>query len=213
MPTSPRTKSFYERRLKRPLDFTLALVLVVLLIPLFALVGLLVLITLGRPILFVDQRGGRLGRTFPCWKFRTMADLRDESGNLLPDAVRRTRFGDWLRGTSLDELPQLGNILRGEMSFVGPRPLTAAYLDRYTPEQQERHDVRPGLTGWAQVNGRTSISWERKFELDRWYVDHVSLRLDLKIIWLTLWQVMGLGRQSAGDHAEAEFVQAESRQA
>jgi lipopolysaccharide/colanic/teichoic acid biosynthesis glycosyltransferase len=155
-----------------------------------ALIALLVWLKLGPPILFRQQRPGLHGRAFTLNKFRTMTDARDDQGNLLPDARRLTRCGRFLRSTSLDELPELFNVLKGDMSLVGPRPLLTRYLDRYTPEQMRRHEVKPGITGWAQVNGRNAITWEQKFALDLWYVDNWSFWLDLKIIILTIWKVL-----------------------
>ena len=206
------SQTAYARCLKRPLDILLASALLFLLAPLMLLVGLFVWLSLGRPVFFADRRGGRNCRPFDCWKFRTMADLCDERGELLGDELRRTLAGDWLRATSLDELPQLWHVLTGRMSLVGPRPLSSDYLQRYTPEQNRRHEVRPGLTGWAQVNGRTSISWERKFELDAWYVEHVSFGLDMKILLLTFLRLLGVGRSAAADRPEAEFVGTKPRQ-
>ena len=145
---------------------------------------------LGSPVLFRQQRPGLSGRPFWLLKFRTMTDARDAGGVLLPDAQRLTAFGRFLRGSSLDELPELINVLKGEMSLVGPRPLLMQYLDRYTPEQARRHEVRPGITGWAQVNGRNAITWEEKFKLDVWYVDNWSLWLDIKIIAMTIWKIL-----------------------
>ncbi len=165
---------------KRLFDFLLVTVTLPVMLPLGLVVAALVRLRLGSPVLFQQQRPGLDARPFMLLKFRTMTDARDASGALLPDADRLTPFGRWLRSTSLDELPELWNVLRGEMSLVGPRPLLMQYLDRYTPEQARRHEVRPGMTGWAQVNGRNALSWERKFELDVWYVDHASLRLDLR---------------------------------
>lgn len=153
-------------------------------------IALLVRIKLGSPVLFRQQRPGLHGEPFTLLKFRTMTDARDKEGNLLPDAQRLPPFGRFLRTTSLDELPELWNVLRGEMSLVGPRPLLMEYLPRYTPQQMRRHEVRPGITGWAQINGRNAISWEEKFTLDVWYVDHLSLWLDVKIIALTLWKIV-----------------------
>jgi sugar transferase EpsL len=175
----------YRKLGKRLFDLALTILALILLSPLMAFVALLVRIKLGSPILFRQQRPGLHGRPFIIYKFRTMTDERDDQGNLLPDEVRLTPFGQFLRSASLDELPALFNVLKGEMSLVGPRPLLMHYLGRYTPEQMRRHDVRPGITGWAQVNGRNALVWERKFELDVWYVDHLSLWLDLKIIALT----------------------------
>ena len=150
----------------------------------------MVRLKLGSPILFKQQRPGLNDRPFNILKFRTMTDERDSQGNLLPDADRRPAFGAWLRSTSLDELPELINIAKGEMSFVGPRPLLMQYLPRYSPEQKRRHEMKPGLTGWAQINGRNAISWEEKFELDVWYIDNWSLWLDLKIIFSTVVKVL-----------------------
>ena len=145
---------------------------------------------LGSPVLFRQQRPGLGGRPFWLLKFRTMTDARDADGNVLPDDQRLTAFGRFLRAASLDELPELFNVLKGDMSLVGPRPLLMQYLDRYTPEQARRHEVRPGITGWAQVNGRNAITWEEKFRLDVWYVDNWSMWLDIKIIAMTIWKIL-----------------------
>lgn len=176
--------------MKRAFDILLALALLLCLAPLLVVLILLVRVKLGSPAFFVQPRPGLGGRVFNLIKFRSMTDARDADGNLLPDVERLTRFGRWLRATSLDELPELWNILRGEMSFVGPRPLLVAYLDRYSSEQARRHEVRPGITGWAQVNGRNAITWEERFRLDVWYVDHQSFWLDLKIMLMTLGKVL-----------------------
>lgn len=167
---------------KRMLDLTLTIPALIFLAPLFGMLALLVRIKLGSPILFRQQRPGLHGRPFTIIKFRTMVDARDAQGNLLPDAERLTPFGQFLRSTSLDELPELWLVLTGTMSLVGPRPLLVHYLDRYTPEQIRRHETKPGITGWAQINGRNALTWEEKFALDVWYVDHLSLWLDLQII-------------------------------
>ncbi len=180
---------YIQRISKRLLDVVISVMALVLLSPLMLLVAVLIRLTLGPPVLFRQQRVGLHGRPFMLLKFRTMSDVRDAHGQLLPDDERLTPLGRCLRSASLDELPELINVLRGEMSLVGPRPLLVPYLDRYTPEQRRRHAVLPGLTGWAQVNGRNHLSWERKFALDVWYVDHGSLWLDLKIIALTARQV------------------------
>lgn len=180
----------YRRFGKRLLDVTLASVALLLLLPFIGLLALLVRSRLGTPVLFRQRRPGLNGRIFTIYKFRTMTDSRDEQGQLLPDAERLTSFGRFLRSSSLDELPELWNVLSGDMSLVGPRPLLMQYLPRYTPEQARRHEVRPGITGWAQVNGRNALSWEQKFSLDVWYVDHVSLWLDVKIIALTIWKIV-----------------------
>ena len=175
---------------KRALDIVMAALALLMLFPLFVVVSCLIILLLGRPLLFCQQRPGLNGKPFILFKFRTMTDARDAQGNLLPDAKRLTPFGRFLRSTSLDELPELINVLKGEMSLVGPRPLLMRYLDRYTPEQARRHEVKPGITGWAQVNGRNAISWEDKFKYDIWYVDHQSLWLDLKIIALTILNIL-----------------------
>ncbi|NLX95781.1 MAG: sugar transferase [Rhodopirellula sp.] len=175
---------------KRLFDATLAAAGLVILAPLLATVALAVRLALGSPVLFRQQRAGLHGRTFTMYKFRTMKDTRDQEGRLLPDEQRVTRLGRFLRSTSLDELPELVNVLRGEMSLVGPRPLLPQYLGRYTPEQARRHEVRPGLTGLAQVQGRLRLGWEERFALDVWYVDHWTFLLDLKILLVTVWKVL-----------------------
>jgi sugar transferase EpsL len=175
---------------KRLFDLTLTALALFLLSPLLGLLALLVRRKLGSPVLFRQQRPGLHGRPFTLIKFRTMTDTRDAQGNLLPDAERLTRFGRFLRSSSLDELPELWNVVCGDMSLVGPRPLLMRYLERYTSEQMRRHEVKPGITGWAQVNGRNAITWEEKFALDVWYVDNASLWLDLKIIALTVCQIV-----------------------
>lgn len=180
---------FYERVTKRILDFTLSLLALIVLSPVFLVVAILVHIKLGSPVLFRQDRPGKDEKIFSLYKFRTMTDARDESGVLLPDEVRLTHFGRILRSTSLDELPELVNILKGDMSIVGPRPLLVKYLPLYNEEQKHRHDVRPGLTGWAQANGRNAISWEEKFALDVWYVQNISFLVDVKVIFLTVKEV------------------------
>ena len=175
---------------KRYLDVALSVAALVILSPLLVVVALLVRSKLGKPVVFRQQRPGLHGRPFTIFKFRTMVDRRDAQGNRLPDEQRMTRLGRFLRSTSLDELPELFNVLKGDMSMVGPRPLLMRYLGRYTPEQMRRHEVRPGITGWAQINGRNAITWKEKFELDVWYVDHQSLWLDLKIMALTVWKTL-----------------------
>lgn len=179
-----------DARRKRVLDVAVAaLALAVAAVPMAA-VALAVGLSLGRPVLFVQRRPGRHSRLFDLYKFRTMRDDRDEAGRLLTDEERVTRLGRLLRATSMDELPELWNVLRGDMSLVGPRPLLVEYLDRYTPEQARRHEARPGITGLAQVAGRNALSWERRFELDVWYLDHWSLRLDVRILLRTLRAVL-----------------------
>ena len=176
--------------LKRVLDLIVSSVGLILFSPIFAAIALMVWITMGSPVLFRQLRPGLHGKPFTIFKFRTMKEIRNEHGELLPDEMRFTRVGDFLRKTSLDELPEMFNVIKGEMSLVGPRPLLMEYLDRYTPEQARRHEVKPGITGWAQVNGRNAISWEEKFKYDVWYVDNWSLYLDLKIICLTVVKVL-----------------------
>jgi lipopolysaccharide/colanic/teichoic acid biosynthesis glycosyltransferase len=175
---------------KHLLDLMVSVPAAIIAAPVLGLVALGVRMNLGAPILFRQLRPGLHGKPFTILKFRTMTDARDGQGNLLPDAERLTPLSRFLRSTSLDELPELWNVLRGDMSLVGPRPLLMQYLDRYTPEQTRRHEVRPGITGWAQVNGRNALSWEQKFSLDVWYVDNLSLWLDLKIIALTIWKTL-----------------------
>ena len=174
---------------KRAFDLVGAIAALVVLAPLLLLVAALVKIFLGSPVLFRQSRPGRNGKPFTCLKFRTMTQARDEAGCLLPDANRMTGFGRFLRRSSIDEFPELINVIRGEMSLVGPRPLLPQYLERYTPEQMRRHEVKPGITGWAQVNGRNALDWEQKFALDLWYVDQQSLWIDFRILARTAWQV------------------------
>jgi lipopolysaccharide/colanic/teichoic acid biosynthesis glycosyltransferase len=175
---------------KRAFDVALTVPALIVLSPVFALVALAVRVSLGSPIIFRQQRPGKNERPFTLYKFRTMRDARDAQGTLLPDARRLTRLGAILRATSLDELPELVNVLRGDMSLVGPRPLLMEYLPLYSPEQRRRHDVRPGVTGWAQVNGRNALTWREKFALDIEYVEHVSMGLDLRILILTIVSVV-----------------------
>jgi len=176
--------------MKRFFDFCCTLIAIFPLSPVLMVLALMVRLILGKPVLFRQQRPGLHGRPFTIYKFRTMTEAREAHGNLLPDGERLTRFGRFLRSTSLDELPELFNVLNGDMSLVGPRPLLMQYLDRYTPEQARRHEVKPGLTGWSQVNGRNAISWEEKFGLDVWYVDNRSMWLDIKIILITAWMIL-----------------------
>jgi lipopolysaccharide/colanic/teichoic acid biosynthesis glycosyltransferase len=191
---------------KRLFDILVAGLALILLAPLIALTALLVRVKLGPPILFRQLRPGRHGRPFTLLKFRTMRDARDSSGALRPDAERLTPFGRMLRRSSLDELPELWNVLRGDMSMVGPRPLLMEYVDLYSPEEARRMEVPPGLTGWAQVNGRNALSWDQKFALDRWYVDHASFALDLKILGLTIVNVIsGRGVSADGEATMARF--------
>ena len=177
---------WYERYLKRPQDFCCALVGIVVLFPVMLITALLVRIRLGAPVIFRQERPGLNGKIFTLYKFRTMTDKRDLDGNLLPDAVRLTDFGKFLRSTSLDELPELFNILRGDMAVVGPRPLLVKYLPLYNEHQARRHEVRPGFTGYAQVHGRNAISWEKRFAMDVYYVDHISFFRDWSIVFQTV---------------------------
>ena len=183
-------KRFYEKYVKCPQDFLLALLALIVLSPVFLVIALLVKIKLGSPILFKQERPGLNGKVFKLYKFRTMSDERDENGQLLPDEQRLGKFGKWLRSTSLDELPALFNVLRLELSLVGPRPLLVRYLPRYTAHQARRHEARPGFTGYAQVNGRNAISWEQKFDYDVHYVDHITFIGDWKILFKTVLTVL-----------------------
>ena len=180
----------YQKYGKRLLDIFFSLIFVVFFWWLYLLIAVLVRILLGKPILFQQQRPGKDGKIFALYKFRTMTEAKDTQGNLLSDEKRLTRFGRFLRSSSLDELPEILMILRGDMSLIGPRPLLVKYLPLYNAHQRRRHEVKPGLTGYAQVNGRNSVSWEEKFDMDVWYVDHVSLSLDLKILYLTVIKVL-----------------------
>lgn len=181
----------YKNCFKRMIDCCLAMVAIVVLSPVMAAVAVLLAVAnKGAGVVFTQTRPGKNGRLFKIMKFKTMTDERDENGNLLPDAQRLTKTGKFIRSTSLDELPQLFNVLKGDMALIGPRPLLPQYLPLYSKEQARRHDVRPGITGWAQVHGRNAISWKKKFELDVWYVDHCSFWLDLKIILLTVKKVV-----------------------
>ena len=176
--------------IKRVFDFSLALVLIFLFSPIYIIVVFLILIKMGRPILFRQNRPGLHDNIFCIYKFRTMTNEKDTNGELLPDDKRLVGIGKFIRSTSLDELPQILNVLKGEMSFVGPRPLLIEYLPLYNKTQKKRHDAKPGITGWAQVNGRNAISWEQKFEYDVWYVEHQSFLLDMKIFWMTFLKVV-----------------------
>ena len=174
---------------KRIMDLFVSAMALLILSPILIFLFLLVWVFLGWPVLFSQARPGLHGTIFNLYKFRSMRDLRDANGNLLPDELRLTSFGRFLRSSSLDELPELFNVLKGEMSLVGPRPLLIAYLERYTPEQARRHEVLPGITGWAQVNGRNALTWEEKFTLDLWYVDHRTFWLDIRILFMTFFKV------------------------
>lgn len=192
---------WYRNWGKRFLDVALVLIASPALVPGLAVIGVLVRVVLGAPVLYRQQRPGLHGQPFTLVKFRTMSDATSPSGEPLPDEARLTRFGRLLRSTSLDELPGLWNVLRGDMSLVGPRPLLMRYLPRYSATQRRRHEVRPGVTGWAQVNGRNALSWDEKFDLDVWYVDHVGFRLDVRILWRTVVGVLGRRGVSAAGHA------------
>ena len=176
--------------LKAVFDRLLALILIILFLPVYIIISLLIWWKMGSPILFKQKRPGLNEKIFKIYKFRTMTNEKDKNGNLLPDEKRLKGIGRFIRTTSLDELPQLFNVLKGDMSFVGPRPLLVEYLPLYNKRQKKRHDVKPGITGWAQVNGRNAISWEQKFEYDVWYVEHQSFWLDMKILWLTFLKVV-----------------------
>jgi lipopolysaccharide/colanic/teichoic acid biosynthesis glycosyltransferase len=191
---------------KRTLDLLFSLLLLAGLAPFLLVLAVLIRVRLGSPVLFHQMRPGLGGRPFRMIKFRTMLNTTDTQGILLPDAGRLTPFGRFLRSSSLDELPELWNVVRGDMSLVGPRPLLMQYLDRYTAEQARRHEARPGITGWAQVNGRNALSWEQKFALDVWYVDHRTWFLDLRILWLTAVKVVRReGISAAGEATMQEF--------
>ena len=193
-----------QEALKRSFDVVGAGAALIVLSPLLGVLALVVRLQMGSPVLFRQARPGLHGQIFEILKFRTMTDARDAHGEPLPDGDRLTAFGRFLRRSSFDELPELVNVLRGEMSLVGPRPLRVEYLPLYSPEQARRHEVRPGITGWAQVNGRNALSWNEKFELDVWYVDHRSLALDLKILWATVAEVLDGRGVSADGHATME---------
>ena len=179
----------FQKSLKRFIDFTAALIGLIILSPVLLILGLLVALKLGWPVFFTQVRPGRHGKPFRMIKFRSMTNARDAQGNLLPNDQRQTAFGSFLRSASLDELPELFNVLKGDMSLVGPRPLLMDYLPLYDDSQGRRHEVKPGITGWAQVNGRNTINWEQKFEHDVWYVDNQSLWLDIRILWMTVLKV------------------------
>jgi len=190
--------------LKILFDKFLALILILLFSPLYVIVSVLILVKMGRPILFRQQRPGLYEKIFGIYKFRTMTNEKDENGELLPDVQRLIGIGKFIRSTSLDELPQLFNVLKGDMSFVGPRPLLMEYLPLYNEKQKKRHNVKPGITGWAQVNGRNAISWEQKFDYDIWYVEHQSFWLDMKILWMTFLRVVNRSDISSDTAATME---------
>ena len=193
----------YKYFLKRILDIALTLIALIILSPVLLILAILIRLKLGSPVIFTQQRAGKEGKPFTIYKFRTMTNARDAKGRLLPNAQRKTKFGNILRSTSLDELPELWNVLRGNMSLVGPRPLLLEYLPYYNPEQNKRHDVLPGITGWAQINGRNSLNWDEKFALDVWYVKHQSLLLDIKILFKTVVKVF---QQKNINHGKGQFM-------
>ncbi len=202
--TNHKAKGPYEKFIKRPIDFLLALIGLIVLSPIILITAILVRVKLGSPVLFRQPRPGRNEKVFNLYKFRTMTDEKDADGNLLPDEVRLTGFGKKLRSTSIDELPELINIIRGDMAIVGPRPLLVRYLPRYNEHQKRRHEVRPGFTGLAQVNGRNSISWEEKFDWDVKYVDNITFLGDLRILFATVGVVLGHKGISSGTSATME---------
>ncbi len=201
----------YRNCMKRCLDFLLSLCGLILLSPVLLILAVLVRVKLGSPVLFKQERPGRNEKIFTLCKFRTMTDEKDEKGNLLPDAVRLTKFGKFLRGTSLDELPELFNILKGDMSIVGPRPLLVSYLPYYSERERLRHSVRPGLTGLAQVSGRNYIDWDRRLAKDVEYVENLSFRMDMKVLWMTVQTVLGHTEEVAQDTNAVEGNFAEIR--
>ena len=200
-----KQRSFYEKVIKRTLDIVIASIGIILLLPLYGIVALLVRLKLGSPVLFRQSRPGRNENVFKMLKFRTMTNERGSDGELLPDEARLTGFGKFLRASSLDELPELYNVLKGDISLIGPRPLLVKYLPRYSDNQRRRHLVRPGITGWAQVHGRNSVSWQQKFDYDLYYVDNISFRLDVKILLLTIVKVLkreGINSENAATMEE-----------
>lgn len=186
------------------MDIILSMWAIILFFPLLVILGIIVLITMSSPIFFKQKRPGLNGKPYCFYKFRTMTNRKDSTGNLLPDKDRITRLGEILRKTSLDELPSLWNVIKGDMSLVGPRPLLMEYLPLYSQDQMRRHEVKPGITGWAQINGRNAISWEEKFKLDIWYVENQSFWLDLKILFLTIWKVLKREGISQSNHVTME---------
>jgi sugar transferase EpsL len=212
---APKTRTSQQaaqRILKRTFDIVVAAVALIVLAPVMLLVTALVRVKIGSPVLFRQTRPGLYARPFTMYKFRTMTNARDANGNLLPDADRMTAFGQFLRSTSLDELPELFNVLKGEMSLVGPRPLLMQYIGRYSPAQARRHNAKPGITGWAQINGRNAISWKQKFDLDVWYTENQSLLLDIKIIFLTVWKIVKREGISQPGHVTTEEFLGEPEQ-
>jgi len=207
MKQPPIIQSVYQSYIKRVIDVSLSVIVIMIVWPLLIAIYVVLRIKLGRPVMLRQKRPGFMGRPFNICKFRTMTDQRDVNGKLLPDEERITPIGRFIRSYSLDELPEVFNVLRGEMSFVGPRPLIMQYLDRYTAEQARRHEVMPGITGWVQVKGRNSLTWEEKFALDVWYVDHQSFMLDIRILFMTIWKVLRReGISQEGYVAAEEFM-------
>jgi len=205
------TTSIYQQFGKRLLDLVVTASLLVLILPLMLLIGFCSLLLLGRPVLFKQERIGYLEKPFMLYKFRSMREIRDRSGRALPDEARLSPYGRLLRLTSLDEFPTFWNLLKGDMSLVGPRPLLPEYLPRYTAFQHRRHEAKPGITGWVQVNGRNRLTWEQKFDLDVWYVDHRSVWLDLKILWRTVLQVLlREGISHTGHATMPEFIESQA---
>jgi lipopolysaccharide/colanic/teichoic acid biosynthesis glycosyltransferase len=194
----------YRHFFKRVVDFVLALFILLIFLPILFVIIVLLAVVQNNKVVFIQDRPGKNGKTFKLIKFKTMNDQKDKNGKLLPDNLRLTKVGKFIRSTSLDELPQLLNVLKGDMSLIGPRPLLVKYLPLYTKKQSRRHEVKPGITGWAQVNGRNAISWEQKFDYDVWYVDNLSLTLDVKIIYLTLIKVCKREGISGGGLATVE---------
>jgi lipopolysaccharide/colanic/teichoic acid biosynthesis glycosyltransferase len=190
----------YKSFLKRSIEFVITLFGILILLPIYLLVIPFIYINIGSPIFFKQSRPGINGKVFNIYKFRTMTNIRDDNGILLPDKKRLTKFGKFLRSTSLDEIPSLWSVLRGDMSLVGPRPLLVEYLPLYSKKQARRHEIKPGITGWAQVNGRNALSWDKKFEMDVWYVDNQSFLLDIKILWLTIKKVIQRDGISHNNH-------------
>ncbi len=191
----------FQKMCKRTIDLVAVFAGAIVLWPFFILLICIIRLKLGQPVFFSQVRPGLYGKPFTMYKFRTMNNARDKNGNLLADEERLTKFGRFLRATSLDELPEFYNVLKGEMSLVGPRPLLMEYLDRYTKEQARRHEVKPGITGWVQITGRNAISWEEKFKLDAWYVENHNLWIDMKILFFTIWQVISCKNISPDGHA------------
>ena len=209
--TSHHKMKFYEKYIKRIFDFGCSAMALVVLSPILLITAILVQVKLGSPVIFTQERPGLHGKVFKLYKFRTMTDQKDENGNLLPDNVRLTKFGKLLRATSLDELPELWNIFKGDMSIIGPRPLLVSYLPYYTQKEKLRHSVRPGLTGLAQVSGRNFIDWDRRIAKDVEYVENLTFAMDIKVLLLTVKTVLGLGKEVAEDTNAAEGNFAEIR--